>query len=312
VRQQRDMGFLLARIPQTQLDLFIATASDLAPKSHQDLMARNWFSLSKRRRTEPIIHSYQDNWVKITGNARHGIATIFDNDVLIFVIAQYMNAINHGMKTGRRFQFTGYEYHTFTGKKHHGGKAYLDLWRSLQRLHNTFVETNIRLGSTNTTHSFNWLSEIKQVKDGNTHRGYEIVLPEWVYESITNKKMVLTLDDDYFTIRGGLARWLYLFARKTSGFQSSGWSESIESIYNKSASTGTLSEFRRKVKNIATKNDLLGYSVELVTSGGIKYEYKRKKDIEGLYFLRKNQLIEMIAADKPKSSRRGAIQWRKE
>jgi len=306
------MGFLLARIPQTQLDLFIATASDLAPKSHQDLMARNWFSLSKRKRTEPIIHSYQDNWVKITGNARHGIATIFDNDVLIFVIAQYINAINNGMKTGRRFQFTGYEYHTFTGKKHHGGKAYLDLWKSLQRLHNTFVETNIRLGTTSTTHSFNWLSEIKQMKDGTTHRGYEISVPEWLYESITNKKMVLTLDDDYFTIRGGLARWLYLFARKTSGWQTGGWSESIESIYNKSASTGTLSEFRRKVKNIATKDSLLGYSVEVVGTDIFPPGIYKRRNIEGLYFLRRNQLIEMIAEDKPKSYRRGAIQWRKE
>jgi len=296
----------MARIPQTQLDLFIATASDISPKSHQDLMARNWFSLSKRKRTKPIEHSYQDNWVKITGSDKHGIATIFDNDVLIFVIAQYMNAQNHGMKTGRRFQFTGYEFFQFTGKKKYGGKGYADLWKSLQRLHTTFVETNIRLGKTNTNHSFNWLSEIKQIHDGATHRGYEIVIPEWIYESITNKKMVLTLDDDYFKIRGGLERWLYLFARKTSGWQSGGWSEGIESIYRKSASTGTLSEFKRKVKNIATKNTLLGYSVELVSGEG------SRKSQQGLYFLRKNELVKMIAAEKPASSRRGAKQWRKD
>jgi plasmid replication initiation protein len=241
--------------------------------------------------------------VKVTGNEKHGIATIFDNDVLIFVIAQYMNAINHGMKTGRRFQFTGYEYRAFTGKKYHGGQAYKDLWASLQRLHNTFVETNIRLGGTTTTTSFNWLSEIKQIKDGAIHRGYELVLPEWVYESITNKKLVLTLDDDYFSIRGGLQRWLYLFARKTSGWQAGGWSESIESIYRKSASTGTLSEFKRKVKKIATDDSLLGYSVEVVGDGS-------NHTGKGLYFLRRNELIEMLAAEKPKTSRRGAIQWR--
>jgi len=294
----------MARIPQSQIDLFIATASDISPKSHQDLMARNWFSLSKHKRLKPIKHSYQDNWVNITGSDKHGIATIFDNDVLIFVIGQYMNALNHGMKTGRRFQFTGYEFFKFTGKKKFGGKGYTDLWKSLQRLHNTFVETNIRLGNTNTNHSFNWLSEIKQIHDGTTHRGYEIVIPEWIYESITNKKMVLTLDDDYFKIRGGLQRWLYLFARKTSGWQSGGWSEGIESIYRKSGSTGTLSEFKRKMRNIATKNNLLGYNIELVVDGG------RKENQLGLYFLRKNQLIEMIAEEKPASSRRGAIKWR--
>ena len=298
----------MARTPTSQLDLFIATASDLSPKSHQDLMARNWFSLSTHKRTEPIEHSYNDDWVKITGNNKHGIATIFDNDVLIFIIAQYMNAINQGMQTGRRFQFTGYELFQFLGKNKTGGAGYKELWNSLQRLHYTHIETNIRLGNTNTQHAFTWLSEIKQIREGNKHRGYELVIPEWIYESITNKKMVLTLDDDYFSIRGGLERWLYLFARKSSGWQTGGWSESIESIYRKSASTGSLSEFRRKVKNIAAKNTMLGYSVEYVDSST---KNRRGKNTDGLYFLRKNELIEMIADDKPKSSRRGAIKWRK-
>jgi plasmid replication initiation protein len=294
----------MARTPQSQLDLFIATASDVSPKSHQDLMARNWFSLSTRKRTEPIEHSYQDNWVKITGNNKHGIATIFDNDVLIFIVAQYMDAINRGKPTGRRFQFTGYEFFQFIGKEKYGGAGYQELWRSLQRLHFTHIETNIRLGNTNTHHAFSWLSEIKQIREGNTHRGYELVIPEWLYESITNKKMVLTLDEDYFNIRSGLQRWLYLFARKSSGWQSGGWTENIEKIYRKSASTGTLSEFKRKIKNIVNKNSLLGYNVELVGDAGIK------RMPQGLYFLRKNELVEMTAKDKPTSSRNGAPQWR--
>ena len=130
----------MVKLPQDQFDLFIASASDVSPKSQQELMARNWFSLAKQKRVEPIEHSFGDSWVKVTGNPNHGIATIFDNDVLIFVIAQYMSAINNGMKTGRRFQFTGYEFFKFVGKKRFGGKGYADLWKSLERLHNTFVE----------------------------------------------------------------------------------------------------------------------------------------------------------------------------
>ena len=64
----------MARIPQQQLDLFIATASDVSPKSHQDLMARNWFSLTKKKRTEPIFHQFNDNWVKVSGNDKYGMA----------------------------------------------------------------------------------------------------------------------------------------------------------------------------------------------------------------------------------------------
>ena len=225
------------------MDLFIASASDISPKSQQDLMARNWFSLAKQKRTEPIEHHFNDSWVKITGNPKHGIATIFDNDVLIFVIAQYMSAINNNIPTGRRFQFTGYEFFKFVGKKRFGGKGYADLWASLERLHNTFVETNIRLGDSARNHSFNWLSEIKQTVENGRHRGYEIVIPDWLYSSVVNDKLVLTLDDGYFGIKGGLERWLYLFARKTSGWQSGGWSESLYSIYQKSGSRS--SQFNR-------------------------------------------------------------------
>ena len=164
----------MTNIEQGQLDLFIASASDVSPKEQQDLMARSWFSLAKQKRVEPIFHEFGDNWVKITGNPKLGIATIFDNDVLIFCIAQYMHAINNKMKTGRRFQFTGYEYYKFVGKKRFGGKAYTDLWKSLERLHHTFVETNIRLDKGHRHHSFNWLSEIKQLHDGDRNRGYEV------------------------------------------------------------------------------------------------------------------------------------------
>lgn len=289
----------MVKLPQAQMDLFIASASDISPKSQQDLMARNWFSLAKQPRIEPIEHHFNDSFVKITGNPKHGLATIFDNDILIFVIAQYMSAINNNQQTGRRFQFTGYEFFKFIGRKKFGGKAYGDLWASLERLHNTFVETNIRLGDSARNHSFNWLSEIKQTIENGRHRGYEIVIPEWLYNSVVNDKLVLTLDDGYFGIKGGLERWLYLFARKTSGWQTGGWSESVYSIYQKSGSRSSFSEFKRQINRILAKKSLLGYNVNLVDG-------KRE---DGLHFLRNNQLIEL--SSKGRKSK-GATHLRKE
>jgi plasmid replication initiation protein len=287
----------MARIPVGQFDLFIASASEVSPKEHRDLMARNWFSLAKQKRTEPIQHTFGENWVKITGDDSYGIATIFDNDVLLFVISQYMSAINNNIPTGRRFQFTGYEYFKFIGKNKFGGKGYDDLWRALERLHHTFVETNIRMDNSNRHHSFNWLSEIKQVKDGNTHKGYEIVIPDWLYESVVEKKIVLTLDDDYFKIRGGLERWLYLFARKSSGYNTGGWSEGLFSIYQKSGSKSSFSEFKRSISAIIKRGGVLGYKISPIS-------YKRQK---GLYIIRDNELVELTSQ---KRQRRGANKWR--
>ena len=251
----------MAVIQTNQLDLFIASATDVSPKNHQDLMARCWFNLSKKKRTTPIEHKFNESWVKISADEKYGIATIFDNDILIFTIAQLMAAVNSKKDTGRRFQFTGYEYLKFIGRKHTGGKAYKDIWSSLERLHHTFVETNIRMGTSKRSHSFNWLSEIKQLEDNGTHRGYEIVIPEWLYSSVVNDKMVLTLDGNYFSIKGGLERWLYLFARKSAGKQLNGWNENIKLIYEKSGSTGSWSEFNRSIKKILLDNKLLGYTL---------------------------------------------------
>jgi plasmid replication initiation protein len=294
----------MVRIQHGQLDLFLASASDVAPKEHQDLMARNWFSLAKQKRVEPIHHTYGDNWVKITGNPKYGLATIYDNDILLFVISQYMAAVNNGMATGRVFRFTAYEYFKFTGKKRLGGKGYSDLWKSLERLHHTFVETNISIDGRQRLHSFSWLSEIKQMREGNAHRGYEIVIPDWLYESVVNKKMVLTLDDGYFDIRGGLERWLYMFARKSSGYQSQGWAESLHSIYLKSGSRSSFVEFKRAVKRIIDKGSILGYTVEQ-----LEYPSRIKARQTGLYFLRDNELAQLSSTNR---KRRGAVPWRDE
>ena len=73
--------------------------------------------------------------------------------------------------------------------------------------------------------------------------------------------MVLTIDDDYFSIKGGLERWLYMFGRKSTGHQQSSWTESTRNIYQKSGSLGSFSEFNRQIKNIIEKDNLVGYHI---------------------------------------------------
>jgi plasmid replication initiation protein len=251
----------MARISHDQLDIFVASASDISPKAHRDLMARCWFNLSKKKRTIPIEHHSQNSWVKVSGSAEHGIATIFDYDILIFVTSQLMAQVNNGLKTKREFEFTGYEYFKFIGRKKIGGQAYSDIWKSLERLKETTVKTDIRMGDRKRLHTFNWLSEIKQIVENDKHRGYQVVIPEWLYSSIVENKIVLTIDNDYFSIKGGLERWLYMFGRKSTGHQQSSWTESIEGIYKKSGSLGSFREFKRKIKNIIEKDNLVGYQI---------------------------------------------------
>ena len=107
----------MAIIEQRQLDIFIASATDVTAKQHRELMARNWFSLSKQKRTKEIFHQFGENYVRVRGDDEHGIASIFDNDILIFIMAQYARAVNDGQTNlARRFGFNGYEFFKFIGK----------------------------------------------------------------------------------------------------------------------------------------------------------------------------------------------------
>jgi plasmid replication initiation protein len=71
-----------------QLDLFRALPGDMAPRDSQDLMAFPFFSLAKSRRVAPIDFRAGNVTIRVEGTQEHGIATIWDADVLIWLPAR--------------------------------------------------------------------------------------------------------------------------------------------------------------------------------------------------------------------------------
>ncbi|MEO8546520.1 MAG: replication initiator protein A, partial [Burkholderiaceae bacterium] len=83
-----------------QLMLFRALpAGDMALRDAQDLMAYPFFSLGKSRRIVPI--HFESGNVKITveGVPEHGIATIWDADLLIWAASHIVQARDQGLRT---------------------------------------------------------------------------------------------------------------------------------------------------------------------------------------------------------------------
>ena len=103
-----------------EIERFSASLGNVTPKDQIDLMARNWFSLTPGR-TEPIEHQYLDaktgmtETVVITSGSNHGIATIFDQDLLLFAISQWVEANRLGLKPTRRIYFTPYQFFSWLG-----------------------------------------------------------------------------------------------------------------------------------------------------------------------------------------------------
>lgn len=259
---------------QLQLFSFTVSADGAALKEQRELMSRSWFSLQKKKRTQAIEHRFGENWVRITGDSKHGLATISDSLILNFATSHYIDALNNGQEIGRRFGFTAYEFFAWIGKEKLGGSGYKTLWAALERLHHTFVETNIIVGDARVHRSWNMLASIDQtIALNGKHRGYEVIFPEFFFENIKNSKNVLTLDSGYFNLTSSLDKFLYLYARKSAGKDS--WSESIESLYGKSASTGGLVKFKRHIKKvIGIDHGILDY--EMALEGAALVMKKRK------------------------------------
>ena len=261
------------------LDLFVSYVSDVRgrTKELQDFMSHNWFAMNKGR-TKSIEHYLgkdKSQYVKIY-SAGSAIANIWDNDFLLFCITQLRRRMEEGdVITSGRLQFSAYDYVNFRYRKMRGnkrisdeslkkkllkvsGKDYKNLWGSLERLHETHVKTNIKADGVTYTHAFVWLPEIKKVEKGGISLGIEVQVADWLVKRISEEKQLLTFDEDYFELKGGLERWLYLFCRKACGNQRE-WRESIVSLHKKSASTDELKFFKQRLKRVVVKKDLLDY-----------------------------------------------------
>jgi plasmid replication initiation protein len=250
--------------PHGQLDFFQALPGDLAPRDAQDLMAYPFFSLAKSRRLKPIDFKAGSIVIRVEAVAEHGMATIWDADILIWAASQIVEARDAGLRTSRLMAATPYEILTFIGRGV-SRRDYDRLKSALDRLQSTTVATSIRQPTERRMHRFSWINEWKERAD---HRGrplgLELILPDWFYATVLEDALVLTIDRAYFRLTGGLERWLYRLVRKHGGRQEHGWSFSLKHLHAKSGSLSPLKHFTYDLRDIVCRQPLPGYRLELV------------------------------------------------
>lgn len=242
-----------------RLDAFRALAADLAPRDLQDLMSYPFFSLTKAKRTRPIDYHAGDITIRVEGTTEHGIASIWDADVLIWAASQIIEARDAGIATSRLLVATPYEILSFIGRGT-SGRDYGRLKAAFDRLQSTTVATSIRQPSSRRLHRFSWINEWKErsAREGKP-LGLEVVLPDWFYATVLDSSLILTLDRAYFTLTGGIERWLYRLARKHAGKQADGWRFDFRHLHARSGSLARYSDFAIDLRRIARTGMLLGY-----------------------------------------------------
>jgi plasmid replication initiation protein len=275
-----------------QLDLFVAFIGDVPLRDDREGMSVPLVSLSKGKRIAPIEWRSSDGerFVRVTAVAEHGMATIWDMDVLIWAVSQVNAAINTGREVSPVLRFQPYDMLKAIGRDT-GGTSYGEIEAALNRLAGTLVTTNVRTGGKTRKAVFHLLDGWEHVTDDATGRskGMTLTLPRWVYDGVVRHRDVLAISPRYFDLHSGIARWLYRLARRHAGKQATGWRFTMKGLHERSGSTQPLNQFARDVRKIVAKGvpeyrlDLLrgqtGEEVVAMVRDPAKAELPQRRDL---------------------------------
>lgn len=242
-----------------QRDFFVADFVDVPGKSDRHSMEHPLYSLQKKPDMETRHYEHNGIEITITPSAK-GIATIWDKDLLIYATSQLVQGINNKRADvrNRTVRFTAYDYFIATDSGTSGAE-YDALEDTLERLRGTGIKTNMATGGTRTRRGFGMIEDWEIIERGHDGKmgAVEITLSKWLFNAIKSLE-VLTINRDYFRLKGGLEKRLYELARKHCGNQAT-WSVSEEILFKKSGSTGNIRDFRRLAKNIIKKDSIPDY-----------------------------------------------------
>src|SRR5215831_2697848 len=125
-------------------------------------MERPFFSLAKSKRVTPILYQAGATQVQVYAVPEHGMATIWDADVLIWAPSQILAAQDRGLPTSRFFRFTPYQLLIAIGQAT-GNREYHLLKGALTRLQSTVIRTTIRHGEHWRRQQFSWINEWEEL-----------------------------------------------------------------------------------------------------------------------------------------------------
>ncbi len=250
-----------------QLDIFMPIFSDIAARDVQETMELPFFSLSKKPRFESIQYRSETRGLEVivTGGEPIGIASIWDKDVLIWAISQVREALDRNEKPNPKIHFHPYQLLKAV-RRGIRGDDYKRLENAMLRLHNTTIHTSIRTDEVTRKKGFRWIEDYQTAREnvsGEASGLWSITLADWIFKAAVNNALVLTLDDDYFLLTGGLERWLYMIARKHGGRQSHGFTMKMKALYKKCSTVQSYKYFSRAVRQIVKGNELPGYHLHI-------------------------------------------------
>lgn len=245
--------------PYPNLSLFVLDLLAWCPKVDRHSMELPLFSLSKKKDIKPREYVSKDGNTTVRVNPSHfGMPTMQDYDWLIYAATLIREEIVSG-RMGAENQAIKVDTYNFleTTVRGDGAQQFKDGLTGIKRLYGAWIETDRITNGVRTTKPFRLLEDFEIVSESKTGlvTSLEIKLSDWMYGAIYNAEQeMLSIDRDYFKLKGGLERRLYMVIRKHCGNQPF-WKIPVETLWTMTGSQSVLKEFRRKVFKIIEGED---------------------------------------------------------
>jgi plasmid replication initiation protein len=250
----------------TQIDLFLDSLVDTPIKDDRALMEFPFFSLQKQPRHAPIIFEDSRVKIRITGGER-GIATIWDKDVIIYVISLINDRIERGAPVSPTLCFPAHDFLKLTGRGT-SATVYEQFKDTLFRLRSTTIKTSIVADGEAEERGFGWIDSYRihrrDVSGGRKiMAAVEVTINDWMFRAIVKDRRILTIHRDYFGLKMALERRLYELARKHLGTQNI-WTISLVRLHQKCGAESHLRQFKAMIVKVAARNQLPEYHLDVV------------------------------------------------
>lgn len=253
-------------VEATQGKLFDYLDSPLHGKvrGEQSIMDFPLFSLAKRPQME--VMTYQMDGVKIEIRpSSTGIATMWDKEILIYVLSLMVQRIHRADEVQNVFTFNAHDFFRATGVMRPSSRDYDRFIEALGRLQGTQIRTNIKTGTIGTKGFFSWFAEA-QATTRETASGIDQLMPvrvqlcDWLVRAVSRDSRIYDYHNDYFRL-GSIERRLYELAQCYCRDEE--YEIPIEVLGAKIGSSSPSRTLKLQLKKIAAESKIPGYAIAL-------------------------------------------------
>lgn len=244
--------------------LYLVDFENLRAKDTVAQLEHPFYTLGKRVLDRSSVnYEHGGTFVKIEAGP-HGLPTIYDKDVIIYILSQAMRQRKECGVAPRKLRLRMRSLLEFTGRGT-GGKSYAALEAAIDRLTGVTVRTNITTNGREK--KGNWhLMETHTTRAVDDTEGYaafiDVTLGDWLHGALCAGE-VLTLSRDYLNLSKPIDRRLYEIARKHCGHQPE-WTINLDLLHLKSGSQGAKVKLKQRLQELARTDGLPDYSVEVL------------------------------------------------